>query len=198
MSTIRVGFISHSYGRDLESTGISKGRLQQGISYEIKFFHESGSCFDYWINWPQQLHDCIEYRPHILFICLGGNSIKETIRVKSLKEKANIFYKIIKNNLSETKIVACQVESRFLTVTNSHGTPPFARYIAIRNKFNKAIQESQERDFMLCIAGKNRLDDRKYYKNDRIHMNDIGLKKYMRSVLHTIEHINSVSGPFNN
>ena len=191
MSTIvKVGFVSHSYGRDLESLAISEGTLSKNRKFQLKFFYKAGSNLDFWIEtWPQVLHDLFDYSPDIVFVAIGGNSIQHNVRVKALKEKFEIFFTIIKNNLPNCKLVPVQVELRFLRFANRFGTPPEARYRAIRNKVNKVLQQSNIRDFMCNIAGKNRLDDKKYYKSDLIHMNQEGLNKYLRYVIKTIKYI---------
>ena len=189
MTAIKIGILGHSYVSNLQSLGITSGKLQGGRNYEIKYFHRSGSCFDFWLGWPHQLHECVEFKPDYLIVILGGNSIKESIRVKTLKEKANIFFQVLRNNLPDTKLIPAQIELRFLEKTNSFGTPPLQRYRLIRNKLNKALQESKIKDFLLCIAGNTRLDNIKYYRSDRIHLNSSGLQFLLRLILRKIESI---------
>ena len=193
MTIVRVGIIGHSYVRDIASLGVTSGQISSDIQLEIRYYSKPGSCFDFWIDFPHELHNCLHYNPHILFLSLGGNSIKETIRVKSLKEKADILFEIIRNNLPHCKIVPIQVECRFLTVTNRFGNPPYPRFKQIRNKLNKAFQQSKKRDFVCCIAGPNRLDARKYFKSDGVHLNKAGLQKYLNQILRTVDYIYRVA-----
>lgn len=189
MTIIRIGIIGHSYVRDIASLGVTGGQISSEANFEIRFFSKPGSCFDYWIDFPNELHDCLHYSPHIIFISLGGNSIKESIRVKSLKEKADILFSIIRNNLPRCKIVPIQVECRFLTETSRFGNPPYPRFKLIRNKLNKAFQQSKKRDFVCCIAGSNRLDARKYFQSGGVHLTREGLQKYLNYILKTIKYI---------
>ena len=193
MTVVRVGILGHSYTPDLASLGVTEGQIDSETVLELRYFAKPGSCFDYWIDFPNELHDCIHYSPHIVFISLGGNSIKENIRVKSLKEKADILFSIIRNNLPDCKIIPIQVECRYLIETNRFGNPPYPRYKQIRNKLNKALQQSKKRDFICCIAGPNRLDSRKYFQSDGVHLTKIGLKKYFNYILRTIDYVHRVA-----
>lgn len=185
---LRVACLTHSYGRGLESVAPREGNID-GRPLDLRFFYKSGKCFDYFIDWPRELHDLVDFNPSIVFVALGGNSIKDSIRVKHLAEKANILLKILKNNLSHAKLVVVQVERRYLRATNSFGTPPAERFRLIRNKLNKALQDSPNKDFMCCIAGANRLDSEKYFSSDKIHLNQLGYKCYMRLMIRTVQYV---------
>ena len=189
MSALRVAFLSHSYGRDLESLGARQECLY-GRRLDLRFFYISGSCFSDWIDWPDKLHSLIDFNPSIVFCALGGNSLKETVPLKDLKDQAKVFYEILRNNLAyNCKLVPVQVELRFLDSTNKYGTPKHEIYKPIRDRFNKILQGLDNRDYFCCIAGKHRLDDIKYYRSDKIHLNQEGLKLYMRFVYRTINFI---------
>ena len=185
---LRVACLTHSYGRGLESVASQGGNID-GRPLDFRFFYKSGKCFEYFIDWPSELHDLVEFNPSIVFIALGGNSIKDSIRVKHLAEKANILLKILRNNLAKAKLVVVQVERRFLKETNRFGTPPAERFRLIRNKLNKALQASPNKDFMCCIAGANRLDSEKYFCADKIHLNDLGYKYYVKQMVRTIQYV---------
>ena len=190
MSSLKVAFISHSFGRDLESLGVDRNHLQNR-ELDLRFYYKSGGCFDYFIDWPPQLHELVEFKPAIIFIALGGNSLKETVPLSKLKDNAKVFLEILRNNLPNAKLVPVQVELRFLTVENRFGTPKYETYKVLRDRFNKILQGLKERDYFCCIAGKNRLDDRKYYRSDLIHLNRLGLELYMRFIYRTITYISS-------
>ena len=189
MSVVRVAILGHSYVKNLHALSIKNGYLDNGTEFEIKYFFKGGSCFEYWLDWPQKLHDCLEYKPHILFIVLGGNSLVENVRVSHIRKQAITFFKVIKNNLPKVILVPVQVECRFLESVNKFGTPPYSRYRLIRNKLNKAFQKIENKDFLCCIAGKNRLDNIEYYCSDRIHLNSQGIKLYFRCIIKTLNFI---------
>ena len=192
MPNLRVAILGHSYVRDLESLTVYSGVLNDNKPYEIKYFFKEGSCFDYWLDWPQLLHDCIEFNPDILFIILGGNSLKEHVRVSLIKQKAKTFFQVIRNNLPNVKLVFCQVENRYLERSNRFGTPPYSRYRLIRNKLNKALQKLTNKDFLCCIAllaGPRRLDRLELYRSDSVHLSKPGIKLYFEIILKTLNYI---------
>ena len=189
MACLKVAILGHSYVRDLESLSIYEGFLNDNTPYEIKYFFEADSCFDFWLNWPQILHDCIEFQPNILFVVLGSNSLVENVRVSFIKRKAQIFFEIIKNNLPNVKLVPCQVENRYLKTSSPSGTPPFERYRLIRNKLNKPLQVLPSKDFLCCIAGPRRLDKIELYHSDRINLNTKGIQLYFEIIVKTLNYI---------
>ena len=94
----KVAIIGHSIVRDIASVGTLSGSISDLHTYEVQFFWISGSCFRSWLDWPQKLHDVIEWSPDIIFCILGSNSVLTDDSVKKLISDAYDFYKVLKNN----------------------------------------------------------------------------------------------------
>ena len=121
---LKVGILGHSIVRDLGSLGNLFGRIEGDSYYELRFFSIPGSCFSTWLRWPEQLHSVFDFEPEVLFVVLGSNSLKDSESVRDIARSANIFLEILRNNLDSSKLVLCQVENRYLSIANRHGTPP--------------------------------------------------------------------------
>lgn len=189
MSVIRIAIIGHSYVRDIKKLSIEDGVFFDGKHFQIKYFFEPGSCFDFWLNWPDQLHECVEYNPDIIYTILGGNSLIRGVKIPDLKFKAESFFQILRNNLSKSVLIPCQVENRYLSTVNKFGTPPFAEYRVLRDKFNHALRKVSQKDYMCCIGGPGRLDNKEYYIADNIHLNKEGLELYFGLIIKSLNYV---------
>ena len=81
-------------------------------------------------------------------------------------------------------VIASQVELRFLEPGNKYerfDTPCSAAFHRLSNYFNKWLNKQKCKDRMLCIRGKNKLDDPSFYR-DSVHLNDAGLLKLYKII----------------
>ena len=170
---MRVALLGHSFVRDLSYARVSSSDSAHTFAY----FWRPGSCFTYWLNWPSQLRDCISFNPDIIYIVLGSNSIGGQLLCE-IKQNAKSFYKLLKEALPSTLVVQCEVENRYLVHPNSRGTPSHSEYHRLRRRLNQYFSSDKTKDFLCNIGGPGRLDDEKYYKGDKIHLNSLGLQQY--------------------
>ena len=185
----KIAVLGHSIVRDLASIGPLSHSLSDRDSYETKFFAIPGSCYRTWLDWPPRLHSAIEYKPDIVFICLGSNSIRPGIEIKELIFNARIFLKKLRANLEHSKVVPCQIETRFLSEFSSRGNPSAEIFRRLRNTVNKALQSNKTKDYLCMISGPGRLDNESLYREDKIHLNTQGLIKYRSFIHRTIRFI---------
>ena len=185
----KVAILGHSIARDLNSLGAFNGIISEDHSYTLQFFFISGSCFRTWLDWPQKLHDLIEWEPHLIFLVLGSNSVLSKDSVKNLVKEAETFYRVLKNSLPQVVIVQCQIELRFLDRFDFRGNPPRSIYRSLRNTANKALLKCPLKDHFCMIGGKGRLDDETLYRPDKIHFTREGLSRFRAIIRHTIVYI---------
>lgn len=182
---MKVAYIGHSYVRDISKLGYQFSKFNDSKLFEIKYFSIPGSNFLTWIDWPDQLHSCVEFSPNILVIVLGGNSIVDQISDADLRHNCKVLFTILRNCLPKTILISTQVELRFLSTPNRFGTPEFALYKKRRDKFNQFLKSFKEKDFLACVAGPGRIDNPKYYR-DSVHLNNLGLRKYFDLLNRTV------------
>lgn len=187
----KVAYLGHSYVRDLESLGHYSGDFSDTESYLIDFFYIPGSKFLTWLDHPNQLQDCIDWKPDYLVVVLGGNSIVEDISDKELQEHCCSFFKVLRESLPRTILIATQVELRFNKVPNWHNAPGPEEFRKRRNKFNYFLRFFKEKNFLALIAGPGRLDNETLYR-DSVHLNDSGLLLFSECLARTVSyaHVN--------
>lgn len=183
---MKVALLGHSYVRDLETYSFS---LPSSPIHTFRYFWKPGSCFDYWNSKPLQLFDCISYQPEIIYIVLGGNSIVASLPLHQTKRKALCLYEYLKTTLPSTLIVQCEIEDRYLVRSNSRGTPSHSDYHKLRRRLNLYLCKAKDTDFFCNIGGPGRLDDLKYYRGDRIHLNSLGLSKYWSCIENHLSYV---------
>lgn len=170
---MKIALLGHSFVRDLESHA-----LTTESEHNFRYFWKPGSCFNYWLSRPSQLEDCIAFKPDILYIVLGSNSIVDSIPLCETKQKAKSFYSLLRSDLPVSIIVQCEIENRYLSFYNYKGTPPHLDYHRLRRRLNQYICSDKTIDFFCNIGGPGRLDKEVFYKRDKIHLNSAGLECY--------------------
>lgn len=185
---LKIGFVGHSFVRDLESIKDSEWKLENGRATECKYFFIPGSCYKNWVEFPQELHDLIDFKPDILVVYLGGNSIVATVSDADIKHYAKIFFDIIRNNLPKVILIASEIELRFVAPVNRFETPTVDEFKRRRNGFNFFLRKCKKINFLAQIGGPSRLDDIKLYKPGGIHLNEEGIRKLDRMLKNTIEY----------
>ena len=183
---MKVALLGHSFVRDLEAHARASA---SGSAHAFAYFWKPGSCFNHWLNWPSQLRECITFNPDIIYIVLGSNSIVESILLCETKQNAKSFYKALKEALPSTLIIQCEVESRYLCYPNSRGTPSHTEYHRLRRRLNQYLCSDKTKDFFCNIGGPGRLDDEKFYKSDKIHLNSLGLQQYWSCINNHLDYI---------
>ena len=185
----KVCVLGHSYVRDLEGQNHFEGIFPDRTPYEIRYFYKPGSCFDYWLDWPEELHSAVDWEPNYIFFLLGGNSITDDDSASNLTNKANTFIRVLKNSLPSAIIIPIQIEARYLKTPHPRfGTPAFPEYRILRNRVNKFLQKNKEKHFLCIIAGPNNLDREEYYRFDKIHLTNLGNKVLLNIILGTLRY----------
>ena len=135
---------------------------------------------------PEHLDKISDSKPDIVVAIIGGNSIVNSSTNHEICEKLREFYKILRSKLPQTLIIAAQIEQRFYKENNRYNAPLEEEFKQRKNSMNKCLNRIKEKDNLLIISGKNRLEDSQYYKRDGIHLNDCGLKVYMQILKTTV------------
>ena len=170
---MKIALLGHSFVHDLEYHALGTDSV-----HEFRFYWKPGSCFDFWNGKPRQLLDCIAYKPDVLYIVLGSNSIVDSIPLSGTKQNAKSFYETLKIELPDTILVQCEIEDRFLSAFNHKGTPPHVDYHRLRRRLNQYLSKIKTIDYFCNVGGPGRLDNEDFYKRDKIHLNTAGLDKY--------------------
>ena len=176
--------IGHSYVRDLKSHSESlianKLALVNGGCIELKFICVNCATFNSFFRSPSVLSLMLEIKPDIICVILGGNDFKGGIELSAIKNTCIDFYAKIKSIFPGAIIVASQVEKRFVEAGDRYsrfGVPPPELFKKLSVYFNSWINKQKFKDRILCIRGKSKLDDIKFYR-DSVHLNNQGIAKY--------------------
>ena len=181
---MKIALLGHSFVRDLEHNASTIESV-----HNFCYFWKSGSCFDYWCNRPSKLEECIAFKPDLIYVVLGSNSIVDSIPLCETKQKAKSFYRILKRDLPDTTIVQCEIEDRYLACFNHKGTPPHLDYHKLRRRLNQYLCADKTINYFCSIGGPGRLDNEHYYKSDKIHLNASGLELYWDCISSHIEFV---------
>ena len=109
---------------------------------------------------------------------LGGNDLREQTDLQTVYKQSKDFYALVRDKFPKVKIVASQVESRYLQQTNRFGTPPELEYSKLANYFNRNLKKVPNKDKIFIVKGSNKLSNPSYYSADGIHLNNSGLAKF--------------------
>ena len=154
--------------------------------FEIKYYSIPGSTFSDWIAFPSELHQCVQWKPDFVVVCLGGNSIVDSVSDYELQDRCKRFYSVLRHFLPNSILIATQVELRFVKSKDRHGTPSVEEFAKRRNKFNRFLRTFQGKDFLATIGGKGCLDNSKYYR-DSYHLTKEGLYIYFDCLINTVK-----------
>lgn len=172
---MKVGVIGHSYVRDLQRLDYSN-LVYGDLKVPINYFAFPGFGYRNFILNPSLLDSLVEYHPEVTVIFLGGNDIKEQVDLNCVKSDCEKFFSILKLRLPDSKFVVSHVEIRHLEETNSHGTPSADLYKKLARNFNKWLDRQPFKYKTLLVNGASKLDNPKFFRSDRVHLNKKGLE----------------------
>lgn len=180
MPLLKVGIFGHSYIRDLArySEQFNLNNIEVGSdTLSLRFFSHPGSTFKTFLDHPELLEDVLEFNPRILVVYLGGNDLKTDVELKKVKDNCKNLFVYLRQALPCTYIIGSQIEPRYLSVENRHGTPAAEKFSVLANYFNCWINRQAFKDRLLCIKGPNKLSNPSLFRRDFIHLNNQGLAK---------------------
>ena len=102
---IRLGFIGHSYVRDICSLGISEIEVENFNIY-FKYFYKPGvnlrniGASDIFVK------SLLEYKPEIVFLFIGGNDLRSDFPLKETIYLYKEFFNFLKSNLPDSVLFA--------------------------------------------------------------------------------------------
>ena len=187
-SEMKLLIIGHSYVKSLSKLKINKFSVGER-SVQIKFLYKSGATYDSILNKTQYLDLAEEYNPDFILIVLAGNSLNNSISNSKIYEQIREFYFALRSRLPKSYIISAQCELRFYGTENKWNSPTEFEYRKRRSSINKFLNRLKLKDYVLNISGPGRLDDKKYYKRDGVHLTDKGVKFYFRLIKSTVRYI---------
>lgn len=183
---MKVLVFGHSYVRDLQNLGVKCMKYeQQTVEIDYKYF--SGANYSTFLSDNSPLLQSIAHKPEVIVVILGGNSISRDVTNFELFKQCRAFYKLLRDNLPHSRIIAAQIELRFYDTPNRFGAPGPEDFRKRRNGLNRFLQSLKLKDNLLIIAGPGRLDNKDYYR-DNVHLNHAGLRVYMSILKTTIDY----------
>ena len=174
---MKVVVLGHSYVRDLSRLGNERIKVGTSLEAEISYLAFPGIKFSTFIENQGLLNFVFETQPEHLVVILGGNDFDNYRSLNEVKTSAEVFYRILKNNLPNTRIYATQVETRFYTSGNHFDCPLPEVYKYVTNYFNKKLRKLPYVDNIICILGPGRLSNRDLFKADGVHLKLAGVRK---------------------
>ena len=183
--------IGHSWVRDLSrlwrNTFPPFQVCQENHTLTIKTYAKPGGTYLDFISDFEGLKPLLQQNPEVIVLLLGSNDIKVHVPLQSVKNHAVDLYRKIKEVASNSKLYTVEIEERYLEQTNRHGTPEECEYRRLSRHLNRLLKKAPYKDGVLMIRG-NILSDKKLYKRDRTHLNNIGLRNYAdwleKSIIH--------------
>lgn len=174
---MQVTILGHSYVRDLSRLGHKKLRIEALADVSVSYEAFPGIKFSHFLESPELLEGVFALQPDFLVVILGGNDFDNFTSLDEVKSSAETFYRLLRENLPNTKIFATQVETRFYKTGNKFGCPVGDLYKYITNYFNKKLRKLPGVDNLICVLGPGRLSNRELFKEDGVHLKVKGLHK---------------------
>ena len=175
---MRISIFGHSYVRDLQRLGHDTLTIN-GITAHLNFFAYPGFGFKDFLSNHRLFDNLIQGKPNIVVVLLGGNDIKVHVEVSSVKSDCEKFYRLLREKLPNVFIIASQIEFRHNPTVNRHGTPSADVYRRLAISFNKWLSRQPFKDKILLVNGENKLSDKRYFREDGVHLNIEGLKLFL-------------------
>ena len=165
--------------RDLRNLGNKRLLLSDGTEVQFQYTYSPGCRLSHFLDNPDLLAVAKEFSPDIIISIIGGNDIVNEVNTRELHDRCREYYRFLRDQFPQAKIIASQVEARFYSLPNRHHSPLESEYNLRRKSFNTFLKRLKEKDGLLLIAGPGRLDSRSYYR-DEVHLNLLGLQKFFR------------------
>lgn len=174
----------HSYVRDLAKLNVNQMMIEQR-SVEIKYVSKPGASYESINKQPELLTEAITYKPDVVIIILGGNSIIRDRANYEIFRECRSFYQLLRSELPNAIVISAQVELRFYDTPNKFGAPSIELFRQKRSELNRFLNRLKLKNNVLIIAGPGRLDNESYYR-DGVHLNNSGLRVYMAILKSTV------------
>ena len=186
---MRLLIFGHSFVRDFSRRNIFQFNLGD-IVVQIKYSYYPGVTYRKILDNPKLITDALlSYDPDFLICIVGGNSINNNISCAELCRECRQFYELIRSLSSSLIIIPAQVELRFYKFGNKFDSPTLETYRKKRNSLNRFINKSKIKNHILMVGGPSRLDHKVFYESDGVHLNSIGVEKYLTYIKKTIEYV---------
>ena len=125
---MKVTLFGHSYIRDLERLGFYNIKVSDDFVVDLSYFSFAGHTFADFLEDPSKFQEVIQFQPNIIVVYLGGNDIKVDIELQQVYGDCKKFYEFLRNRLPDTYIVSSQIEARYGSTVNRHGSPEAAEF----------------------------------------------------------------------
>ena len=172
---MKVSIFGHSYVRDLSRLGHDY-LIISDTTIHLDYFSYPGYGFQEFLSNPSLFDNLLQSKPDIVLVILGGNDIKVHVDLSEVKSHCEQFYKLLREKLPNSFIIASQIEVRHLNTVNRHGTPASGLCKKLVVNFNKWLCRQSFKDKILLVNGENKLYDKSYFREDGVHLNIEGLK----------------------
>ena len=175
MSVCKVGFLGHSYVRDLCS--ISDHNLNNSTHFPIDFgffYKPGGTVRDISID-DNCVNSCLKWKPDVLFTILGGNDIRYGWDIKVTFEKYKAFCSVLKEVLPNLILICSTIEPRFAPSNHRYQTPSPSEYKVAAKAFNRLLQKWRLPNYRFYTWGTERLENNQLFARDLVHLNEKGL-----------------------
>lgn len=173
---MEIVIIGHSYVRDLERLRVFQ-ICDKNLTLNLNYFYIAGATFQTFLDNFEILNKVFDRKPDIVVVYLGGNDIKINVHIQKVYEDSSRFYSLLRSNLPNSFIIASQIEPRYLTAVNYHFTPPADQFSRLANYYNKWLLKQKFKDRLLVIKGSHKLSETSLYKQDKVHLTNLGIKK---------------------
>ena len=185
----RVAIMGHSYVRQLANMEKTTMDVRNFI-FKMRYFHHSGASYDTFLQNDEWFREIAKYEPHYVVVILAGNSISSDAGRQVVRSQCAEFYRRLKYNLPNTIIISAQCEMRYYQAGNKWKAPLENQYFSDRNYINNVInRQIKERDYLIKIIGRDRLDNKELYMKDGVHLKPAGWKMYMGFIEGTFAYI---------
>ena len=182
--TKNITFFGRSYVRDLAKLG-HKTLLIDNVQYKLEYIASPGATFQTFLREPAFFQRLQESEPDFTFVILGGNDLKMNINLQDIFDDCQVFYRMVKDYVPNSCIIASEIENRFYKPNNRWGWKEGA-FDVMRRRFNKWLQKKSFKHYLLKIQGP--LDHEENYR-DGVHLGDIGMDRYCKILDTTISYV---------
>ena len=183
----RVAFIGHSYCRDLSRLNPFSNALGSGQFFDHEFFYVPGSNVKDWSSHPKQLENVIRYEPNIIVLILGGNYLLNHVSNAEWKDKYQKLIDIIKIRIESCRIIAVEIESRFVKNHNAFNAPTEEGFNARKKTLNNWLNKNPSIHHVCMIS--HTINNKSYYHKDGVHLTKTGLSMYYGMIHRTLKYV---------
>lgn len=150
------------------------------IPGDVRFFGKGGMKFD---NIPSELYSkLLSFSPDVVFLSLGGNSIKYNSVPKDIIAHIRSMVETLKSN-GVKKVYVAEISERG-SFTKSPGLTKKA-FEAQRKKINKTLRKVFQKDFITFKDIKYPAD----YDNDLVHFGSKGCQRGMQKYFYSVRRV---------